>query len=105
VAGPAKIGDCQYVGTAPLVGRKGLFDALTAAAGGVETHFFFDPANGELAGMECFADSVGDPCEIYFSDYRDVAGRRVPHRMVVIHGEDVFAVLQLKQLVLPTAAE
>jgi hypothetical protein len=99
VAGPTKIGDCQYVGTLPLVGRKGLFDCLSAAAGGVETQFYFDPASGELAGVECFADATGDPCEIYFSDYRDVAGRKVPHRLVAIHGEDVFAVIQLKQIV------
>jgi hypothetical protein len=37
-----------------------------------------------------------DPCEIYFSDMRDVDGRRLPHTWTVRHGDEVFAELKVK---------
>ena len=39
--------------------------------------------NGQLAALEMYPDLNVDPCEIYFSQYRDVEGRLLPHRLEV----------------------
>lgn len=104
-AGPTGYGDLYYLGTAPLSGRKGLFDVLVGSAGAVESNFYFDSQNGELAAIEMIGDPTADPCEVYFSDYRDVGGRRLPHRMAVLSGDDVFGVLQVQAWNLPNPAE
>jgi len=44
-----------------------------------------------------------DPCEIRFSDYREVEGRQFPHKLEVRHGDSVFAVIELKKVTLPGA--
>jgi hypothetical protein len=75
-------------------------DVLVATHDVVETHFFFDPHSGYLLGLEMFPDSDVDPCEIYFDDYRDVQGRQLPHRLVVHHGDAVFAQIQLDRCTL-----
>jgi hypothetical protein len=36
-----------------------------------------------------------DPCEIYFSDFRPLDGRRLPHRLVIRHGDEEFADLRI----------
>jgi len=103
--GPTGYGDLYYLGTGPLSGRKGLFDVLVGTAGAVETNFYFDTQNGELAAIEMTGDPTADPCEIFLSDYRDVGGKRMPHRMAVLSGDDVFGVLQVQAWNLPNPVE
>ena len=100
VRGPEKFGEVYYQGSAPLPGRDELADVLVATHDVVETHFFFDPHSGYLLGLEMFPDSNVDPCEIYFDDYRDVQGRQLPHRLVVHHGDAVFAQIRLDRCTL-----
>ena len=38
-----------------------------------------------------------DPCEVYFSDYRDVDGRLLPGRMEVRTADGPFGVFKLDQ--------
>jgi hypothetical protein len=104
VGGPGKFGQVTYEGTCPLPGHVGLFDVLTGIGEGVETHFYCDPANGTLVCVEMFPDDEADPCEVYFSDYREEAGRFLPHRMEVRHGDDVFGVFVLSGFDLQPAA-
>ncbi len=96
--GPERFGEVYYEGTAPLIDRSGLYDALIGVHDVVETRFFFDPAGGELVALEMFAQSDADPCELYWSDYRQHGGRAWPHRLTVRHGDDVFFELELEQI-------
>ena len=63
----------------------------------MECRFYFDPADGRLLGLEMFADEESDPCEVYFSDYRQSAGRVVPGRMEVRYGDEPFAVFKIDE--------
>lgn len=105
VEGPTRFGDLYYLGTVPVVGRKGLYDVLVGTRDAIECHFLFDPQTGEMVGLEMWGDSTDDPCEVYFSEYREVDGRRLPHRLVVLHGDDVFGVLQVEKWALATEGE
>ncbi len=97
VLGPARFGDVYYLGTAPLVGHTGLVDVLVGLYGGVESRFYFDPAEGNLLAMEMYAEENADPCEIYFSDFRETEGRKLPQRMEIRCGDDPFGAFLLEQ--------
>ncbi len=98
VEGPAAFGDVIYVGKAPLVGHEGLHDVLLGTFDVVEATFYFDPASGELRAVEMAPDPGVDPCEIYLSDYREVAGTRVPHRMLIRHGDNDFLEFEVESV-------
>ena len=97
VAGPDGFGVVGYLGTRPLPAHEGLLDVLAGLYKGVECHFLFDPAEGHLLALEMFPEEDVDPCEIYFSGYRDVEGRFLPGRMEVRVGNDPYAVFGLQQ--------
>jgi len=103
--GPEQFGEVYYLGTVPIPNRLGLFDVLVATHDVVESRFLFAPDSGQLAGLEMFPDADVDPCEVYFDDYREVNGRRLPHRLIVLHGDEVFAVIRLGEIELPEAAK
>lgn len=98
VTGPQKFGDCYYYGTAPYAGVEGQADVLVATRNVAEMNLVFDPKNGQLAIIEMTADPDADPCEVRFSDYRDVGGRQVPHRLEVRQGDTVFGQILLSQI-------
>jgi serine protease Do len=89
--GPQRFGEVYYLGTVPWGGNDQLADCLVAIHGGVETHFYFSPEGGDLTGIEMQSSDEEDPCEIYFHDVREVAGRHLPHRWTVRHGDEIFA--------------
>ena len=77
--GLGRFGDVYYYGTAPLPGRAGLADVLVGSHKGVECRFYFDPGRRAICWpWRCSPTRNRDPCEIYFSDYRETAGRVVP---------------------------
>jgi S1-C subfamily serine protease len=90
VLGPDKFGDVSYQGTAPLVGHPDWVDVLAGIHGGVACRFYFDRRDATLLAIELFPEDHVDPCEIYFSEYRDLDGRRLPHRMEVRFGDEPF---------------
>ena len=98
---PAKYGDVYYLGTTPIPTEKDLVDVLVATYQVVETRFMFDAQSGQLVGLEMYPDLNVDPCEIYFSDYHEVDGRLLPHRMEVRHGDHLFEVIQIDEFDLP----
>jgi S1-C subfamily serine protease len=91
LVGPRKFGEVSYLGTLPWADEETLCDCLLAIHGGVETRFYFNPQSGELVGIELHLADDEDPCEIYFSDIREVEGRALPHRWTIRHGDEVFA--------------
>jgi S1-C subfamily serine protease len=105
IEGPSKIGDAYYLGTQPLRGHDGLFDVVVVTFDVVEVQMSFDPASGRLVALEMFSELGEDPCEIYFGDYRDVAGLQFPHRMLVRHGDGIFAEIEFVDIELAIAKE
>lgn len=95
LVGPRRFGEVYYFGTLPWSTSPQLPDCLVGVAGGVETRFYFDPTEGDLVGVDMQAAEDLDPCEIYFSDFRPVGGRRMPHRWVIRHGDEQFADLRI----------
>ncbi|MGA2617779.1 MAG: trypsin-like peptidase domain-containing protein [Thermoguttaceae bacterium] len=95
--GPAGFSPLDYRGTAPLPGRETLADVVVGSYRGVEGWFFFDPAGGQLLALEMYADEHADPCEIYFSQYRDADGRTLPGRMEVRAGDTWFGTFLLDE--------
>jgi S1-C subfamily serine protease len=51
--------------------------------------------HGELLGFEITVDSDKDPCEVYLSDYRDVDGRKMPHKIEIRNGDKTYAILDV----------
>ncbi len=61
-------------------------EVLNARTGIYLTKFFFAKSDQKLIGMELrLQEANEDPCEVYFSDYRVVDGRQLPHRMQVYY--------------------
>jgi hypothetical protein len=97
VEGFARFGEVHYYGTAPLAGHEGLVDVLVGLHKGVECRFYFDPAEGRLLALEMFPNEESDPCEVYFSDYHETAGRLWPGQIKVRHGDERFAVFKVTE--------
>jgi serine protease Do len=91
--GPAKFGDMRYEGAFPLPGLPDNYDVLLGRQAGVACRFFVDPRSGDLVSIELQADDELDPCELFFTDYREQGGRRLPSRIEIRHGDSVYAVI------------
>jgi S1-C subfamily serine protease len=104
LVGPRQFGEVHYFGTLPWPNDQHLPDCLVGIQGGVETRFYFDPMEGDLVGIEMQAAEDRDPCEIYFSDFRPVDGRRLPHHWVIQHGDEQFANLRISEYEFQNAA-
>jgi S1-C subfamily serine protease len=101
VEGPQRFGDVIYLGKSPVIDREGLADVLAATYNVVETGFLFDPADGMLVSIEMAPEPDVDRCEIHFFDYKETAGRKLPTRLRVQHGERIFLDLELREIRLP----
>jgi len=97
VLGPEKFGEVVYLGTMPLVGHDGLVDVLIAEHEEAECHFLFDPDEGHLLAVEFFSDPDEDPCEVHFSEFRQVNGRWLPGRMEVRFGDAPYGIFKLDE--------
>jgi S1-C subfamily serine protease len=51
---------------------------------------------GTLIAAEVSVDRQGDPCELYFGDYKDEAGKSLPHRLEVRYGDKRYATFTIK---------
>jgi serine protease Do len=105
VVGPQNFGDVIYYGTAPYPGVESQADVLIATRNVAEMHLAFDPSSGRLAVVEMVADATADGCELRMSDYRDVGGRQVPHRIEIHHGDEVYGQIDWKQISLASSPE
>jgi serine protease Do len=105
VDGPKKFGKLEYIGTAPLPGREGLFDLLVGTAEGVDCHLYFEPT-GQIVALEMYpAENEIDPCEVYFASYREHEGRMMPAAIEVRFGDRLFGVFMVNNVELGKATE
>ncbi|MGA2030855.1 MAG: trypsin-like peptidase domain-containing protein [Thermoguttaceae bacterium] len=103
--GLAHFGELYYYGTAPVPGGEGQADVLVGQYKHVECRFYFDRAQGQLVAVEMYPDAEADPCEIRFSEFRDVQGRSLPARMEVRTGDDLYGVFSLAQCTVGTGEQ
>jgi len=92
---PNQFGDMYYYGTAPYPGQTELCEVMIGTFKELECHFYFHPRDGKLLAMEMYPESGVDPCEIVFDDYRELQGGRLPHRMEVRFGDNVYGTMQV----------
>jgi S1-C subfamily serine protease len=104
LVGPRQFGEIYYYGALPWPGDDRLADCLVGIHGGVETRFYFDPAEGDLVGIEFQAADDEDSCEIYFSDIRPTDGRRLPYHWLIRHGDETFADVTIAEFAVEGAA-
>jgi serine protease Do len=69
------------------------------------TKWYFSPKDQELLGFESAVMKDEDPCEIYFSDYRKVDGRELPHRFEVRYGNGRYGVFTVTRFQLSPAGK
>ncbi|MFN4260341.1 MAG: S1C family serine protease [Gemmataceae bacterium] len=70
---------------------------------GIFVKWYFSLQDNTLLGCELYVDQDEDPCEVYFYDYRPVAGRQLPHRILVHYGNERYATIQVKNYQLAAA--
>jgi serine protease Do len=100
VMGPEQFGSVEYYGTLPLEGHAGLVDMLTGKFGGVECGFLVDSTSGHLLAVELYLHQDDDPCELHFAEYRAVAGREFPGRMLVRYGDNLYGLFTFTDITL-----
>ncbi len=95
IGGPGHFGEVTYIGTMPLEGRDRWVDVLLGTTGGVDCKFMFDSSDGSLVAIEMYPQTDSDPCEVYFSDYRESEGHFLPYRFEVRYGDAVFNIFNV----------
>jgi serine protease Do len=95
--GLAKFGEVSYLGQLPMGPGGEQADCLVGTYAGMETHFLFSPETGDLVGIDVFPAEHLDPCELRFSDFGEIAGRRLPRRWKIVHGTTVFAEFEIEK--------
>ena len=74
-------------------------EVINTKHGSVICKWFFSRTDGTLLGFETYIAKDGenledrDPCELYFYDYKDVGGRKLPHKIEVRHRDKLYATL------------
>jgi S1-C subfamily serine protease len=76
---PASLNDLR-VDTEVLRGEHGRFFAK----------YYFSLKDQTLLGFETTIEKDKDPCEVYFSDYRKVDSRMLPHQIEVHYGDNTY---------------
>ena len=68
-------------------------DVLKTKKGQFEAKWYFDQKNHALLGCEATFAKEEDPCELFFYDWKDVGGVKLPHRIVCKFGDKTFATI------------
>jgi serine protease Do len=98
IEGADKMVECNHGGMEPFyppppqgkrwVDQRVDTDVLNTKFGRYQTKWFFSRADQKLLGFELRQQELNeDPCEVYFSDYRAVNGRQLPHKMQVYYSD------------------
>jgi S1-C subfamily serine protease len=71
-------------------------EVIRTRKGGMEAKWYFNPKDATLLGFESWFNKGEDPCEVFFYDYKDAAGVKLPHRMVVRYADKTFATVAIR---------
>ena len=100
---PKRFGEVYYLGSMPTPKHLEKQDVLIGTHSVIECRYYFDPKSGHLTSIEMYPDLGIDPCELYFSDYKEVNGHLMPHHIEVIHGEVIYGEFIISSYQFPTA--
>jgi serine protease Do len=78
-------------------------EVLKTKHASTECKWYFSRKDHTLLGCETYITKDSDPCEVYFYDYKDVDGRKLPHRMEVRYGDRRYAILTISKYTLNKA--
>jgi serine protease Do len=84
----------------PLADLRTLCEVIRTKKGQFEGKWFLNPTDATLVGCESWFSKDEDPCEMYFSDHKDVSGVKLPHKITVRWGDKGYAVLTVKSYTL-----
>jgi len=70
-------------------------EVLNTREGAYQVKWFFTQKDNRLRALELNVEESEDPCEVYFSDYRAVDGRQLPHVMQVYHGDTLYGTFEI----------
>jgi S1-C subfamily serine protease len=73
---------------------------LRTKHGSVDCKWYYSLKDSRLLGFETYLNKDADPCEVYFSDYKAVDGKELPHRIEVRYGDKRYAVLTVSKYTL-----
>ena len=102
---PTRFGEVYYLGSMPTPKHSQKQDVLIGTHSVIECRYYFDPKSGHLTSIEMYPDLGVDPCELYFSDYKEVNGHLLPHHIEVVHGEVIYGELIISSYQFPTAVK
>jgi hypothetical protein len=104
------MGECTYIGTAPVIGYDKWQDLTQVTTGEVESFFYTSPETKQIVLIEIQSDSRQDRLEVYFDDYEmakfdrikasagEVFSRPVPKRIRSTFGLETAMVVDFKEL-------
>jgi len=72
-------------------------EVIRTKHGSVECKWYFSRKDQTLLGFETTITREESPCEVFFSDYKAVDGRMLPHRMEVRWGDKKYGVFNFKK--------
>jgi hypothetical protein len=84
--------------------RKLLGEVVNARLGAYMAKLFFQQPEdgkdnaGRLAYLEVRTADDEDPCEVYFSNYKQVDGRWLPHTVSVVNGDVTYGTIELTSI-------
>jgi serine protease Do len=102
---PTHFGEVYYLGSMPTPKHLEKQDVLIGTHSVIECRYYFDPKSGQLTSLEMYPDLSVDPCELYFSDYKEVNGHLLPHHIEILHGEVIYGELIISSYQFPTAVK
>jgi len=71
-------------------------DVIGTRIAGVPAKWYFSRKDGTLLGAEVhLVEREKDPCELYFSNYKKVGDRSLPHTIEVRYGRERYALLNI----------
>jgi serine protease Do len=95
--GLQQFGEVFYLGQLP-VGRDGeMVECLAGLHEGIEFRLLFSVEGSNLVGLELFPRDDIDPCIVYFSDFEEVEGKRLPMRWKVSLADREFADMRVTE--------
>ena len=105
VGGDDRFGEFFYVGTEPLDWSGPTVDVLAAADRGTLTHFYVDPDDGRLAGLNFAASPEDASCEVRFGDNRTDGPLAVPTEIAVASAGTPYRTFRIEAADVKTAGD
>jgi serine protease Do len=70
-------------------------EVLRTKHGPYETKWYYSLSDHKLLACESTVSRDEEPCEVYFSNYKPIDGRELPHRLEVRQGDKRYAVVNI----------